>query len=84
MRIASIATGLLAWLFLAWMFLLSMNTPAWMGSVTFIGLIVCGLASVILALLDRKRPRGISWIGLLLGVLALGAFLVIFFVLAAL
>jgi len=84
MRAASIVAGLLAWVFLAWMFLLGMNTPAWMGSVSFGGLVLCGLGSVILTLLQSKARQDRTWLGFWLGVLALAAFVGIFFVLSML
>lgn len=84
MRAASIIAGLLAWVFLAWMFLLGMNTPVWMGTVSFGGLVLCGLGSVILTLLQSKARQGRTWLGFWLGVLALAAFVGIFFVLSTL
>jgi len=66
------------------MFLLGMNTPAWMGSVTFGGLVLCGLGSVILTLLQGKTRQERTWLGLWLGVSALAVFASMFFVLAML
>jgi hypothetical protein len=81
MRTASIVAGALAWVFLARWWLLGMNSPVWMGAVTFGGFVLCALGSVILTLFQSKARQERTWLGFWLGILALAAFATIFFVL---
>jgi hypothetical protein len=81
MRQGSTIIGLLAWGFLVWMFLLSMAAPAWLQALTFFGFVLCALASLILAWVERKRKLGRWRLGFWLGITALVAFAFVGFVL---
>ena len=70
MRRGSTIAGVLAWVFLVWMFLLSMAAPHWLGMLTFGGFVLSALASLILSCVCKKR------LGFWLGVAALTAFVV--------
>jgi cytosine/uracil/thiamine/allantoin permease len=76
MRRGSTIAGVLAWVFLVWMFLLSMAAPHWLGMLTSGGFVLCSLASLILSWVERKRQPDGKRLGLWLGVAALAAFAV--------
>lgn len=83
MRATSIVAGLLAWLFLAWWFLLKIKTPAWMGFVAFGGFVLCALGSVIVTFFQNNARQERTWLGFWLGILALAAFATFFLMLPA-